>query len=157
VNRRARRLRTLLLLAAMVVIAAGTFALERTDALKRLEFTSVNERFAIRGQRPPPSKLAIVAIDTKTFQDLNVHWPFRRKYHARVIRNLTKAGAKVIAYDVQFTEAGRAGPKDDQALFDAVRASPKVVMATTEVGEFGDVKIFDNPENFAHSRATSGN
>ena len=37
-NRRARRVRTLLLLAAMVVIAAGTFVLERTDALKRLEY-----------------------------------------------------------------------------------------------------------------------
>ena len=49
-NRRARRLRTLLLISAMVVIAAGTFALERTQALKRLEYTSVNERFAIRGQ-----------------------------------------------------------------------------------------------------------
>ena len=32
-NRRARRVRTLLLLAAMVVIAAGTFALERTDTV----------------------------------------------------------------------------------------------------------------------------
>jgi adenylate cyclase len=160
VNRRARRLRTLLLLAAMVVIAAGTFALERTDALQRLEYTSVNERFAIRGQRPPPSNLAIVAIDTRTFQDLNVHWPFRRKYHARVIRNLTKAGAKVIAYDVQFTEPQGTTEQDvadDNALITAVRAHPGTVMSTTNVFENGSTRIFGGDEGLKYSRATPAN
>jgi hypothetical protein len=157
VNRRARRVRTLLLLAAMVVIAGGVFALERTDALQRLEYSSVNERFAIRGQRPPPSKLAIVAIDTKTFQDLNVHWPFRRKYHARVIRNLTKAGAKVIAYDVQFTEAQgntEQDVADDNALILAVRAHPGTIMSTTNVFENGKTRIFGGDEGLKISRAT---
>ena len=82
----------------------GTLALDRTHALQRLEYTSVNERFNIRGQQKPPSNVVIVAIDDKTFEDLDLRWPFRRKYHAQVIRNLTEAGAKVIAYDVQFTE-----------------------------------------------------
>ena len=71
-NRRARRVRTLLLLAAMVVIAAGTFALERTDALQRLEYTSVNERFAIRGQQAPPKDIVIVAMDVNSFGQLNL-------------------------------------------------------------------------------------
>ena len=53
-NRRTRRLRTLLLLAAMVVVAGGVFALDRTHALLRLESTSVDERFTIRGPAPPP-------------------------------------------------------------------------------------------------------
>ena len=39
-----------------------------------------------------------------------MHWPFDRTRHAQVIRNLTKAGAKVIAYDVQFTERRRRKP-----------------------------------------------
>src|SRR5205823_2751614 len=81
VNRRARRLRTLLLISAMVVIAAGTFALQRTDALQRLEYTSVNKRFAIRGQQAPPKDVAIVAMDGKTFQELNKRPPFPRRYH----------------------------------------------------------------------------
>jgi adenylate cyclase len=160
VNRRARRLRTLLLLAAMVVVVGAAFALDRTHALQRLEFTSVNERFTIRGQREAPSNIAIVAIDTKTFQDLNVHWPFRRKYHARVIRNLTKAGAKVIAYDVQFTEAQgdtEQDVADDNALILAVRAHPGTIMSTTNVFENGETRIFGGDEGLKFSRATPAN
>jgi adenylate cyclase len=154
VNRRARRLRTLLLLAAMVVIAAATFVLERTDALKRLEYSSVNERFAIRGQQAPPNDVAIVAMDGKTFQELNRRPPFPRRYHARVIRQLTKAGAKVIAYDVQFTEP--TDTADDNALILAVRAHPHMVMATTNVFEDGTTRVFGGAEGLAFSRATAG-
>ena len=51
-----------------------------------------------------PSNVVIVAIDDKTFNDLQVHYPFKRRWDAQVIRQLTKAGREVIAYDVQFTE-----------------------------------------------------
>jgi adenylate cyclase len=157
VNRRARRLRTLLLVAAMVVVVGGTFALERTNALQRLEYTSVNERFNVRGQEQPPSNVVIVAIDTKTFQDLNLRWPFRRKYHAQVIRNLTKAGAKVIAYDVQFTEQDLDHPGDDDKLIEAVRAQPRAVMSTTEVFENGTTRIFGGALGLRYSRAIPAN
>ena len=50
-----------------------------------------------------------------------------------MIRNLTRAGAKVIAYDVQFTEPDPDHPQDDDLLIEAVRKQPKTVMATTEV------------------------
>ena len=58
----------------------------------------------MRGTQPAPSNVVIVAIDDKTFNDLEVHWPFRRFWDARVIRQLTKAKPAAIAYDVQFTE-----------------------------------------------------
>ena len=50
-NRRNRRLRTTLLLAAAVIVVGTTLALDLTHALQRLEYTSVNERFNIRGQQ----------------------------------------------------------------------------------------------------------
>ena len=102
-NKRARKLRTLLLLASAVVVVGAALALDLTHALQRLEYTSVNERFNIRGQQKPASDVVVVGIDDKTFDELNVRFPFRRKYHAQVIRNLTTAGARVIAYDVEFT------------------------------------------------------
>ncbi len=153
-NRRARRVRTLLLLAAMVVIVGGVFALDRTHALQRLEYTSVNERFTVRGKRPPPKNVVIVAIDTKTFSDMDVRWPFRRKYHAQVVRNLTRAGASVIAYDVQFTEPDTDHPADDDLLIEAVRKQPRTVMATTEVFENGTTRIFGGALGLRYSRAT---
>ena len=48
-NRRSRRLRTLLLLASRSSSWASALALDLTHALQRLEYTSVNERFNIRG------------------------------------------------------------------------------------------------------------
>ena len=50
----------------MVVVGAA-LALDLTHALQRLEYTSVNERFTIRGQQKPPSDVVVVAIDDKTF------------------------------------------------------------------------------------------
>jgi adenylate cyclase len=155
VNRRARRLRATLLLAAMVVIAAGVFALERTHALQRLEYTSVNERFTIRGQQPPPKDVVIVAMDGNTFGAFNVRPPLPRRRHAQVIDNLRKAGAKVIAYDVQFTET--TDVRDDNALILATRAHPHMVMATTNVNEDGTTQVFGGKEGLAFSRATAAN
>jgi adenylate cyclase len=155
VNRRARRLRALLLIAAMVVIAGGTFALYKTDALQRLNYTSVNERFAIRGQQPPPKDIVIVAMDGNSFGQLNIRPPLPRKIHAKVIRNLTKAGAKVIAYDVQFTEP--TDTANDNALILATRAHPHMVMATTNVNVDGTTQVFGGPEGLEFSRAVAAN
>jgi adenylate cyclase len=157
VNRRARRLRTLLLLAAMVVVVGAAFALYQTHALQRLEYSSVNERFNIRGRQKPPSDIVVVGIDGKTFQDLRLRFPFRRKYHAQVIRNLTRAGAKVVAYDVQFTEQDADHPEDDDKLIEAVRAQPRTVMSTTEVLEDGSTLIFGGALGLRYSRAIPAN
>ena len=70
-NQRARRLRTLLLLAAVVVVVGVALALQATHALERPSCTSVDERFNIRGHPAAvPSDVVIVAIDDKTFNDL---------------------------------------------------------------------------------------
>ncbi len=156
-NRRARRLRATLLLIAAVVVVGIAFGLSAGEALLRLEYTSVNERFTIRGQQPAPSNVVEVAIDDKSFEELDTRWPFRRKYHAQVIRNLTRAGAKVIAYDVQFTEPDADHPKDDDLLIEAVRAQPLTVMATTEVDESGKTRIFGGALGLRYSRAIPSN
>jgi adenylate cyclase len=166
VNRRNRRLRTLLLLAAAVAVVGVALALDLTDALQRLENTTVNERFTIRGKQKPPNDVVIVGVDDKTFDDLKQQWPFRRKYHAKVIRNLTKAGASVVAYDFEFTDPQTSGNSqrdiaDDNALIMAVRAQPRTVMATTEVdaAQKGNakVRIFGGAEGLKYSRAIPGN
>jgi adenylate cyclase len=158
-NKRARRLRTLLLLAAAVVVVGVALTLDLTGALQRLEYTSVNERFRIRGQQKPPNDVVIVGIDDKTFDEMDVRWPtFRRKFHAQAIRNLTRAGAKVIAYDVQFTEPDADHPHDDDILIEAVRDQPHAVMATTEVdARTGKTRIFGGALGLRYSRAIPSN
>jgi adenylate cyclase len=164
VNRRSRRIRTFLLLAAAVVIAAIGVVTQQTNAIRRLDYTSVNKRFDIRGSQGAPKDVVVVAVDDKSFSDMNVRWPFDRKYHARVVEQLTKAGAKVIAYDVQIPVAQGETDADvasDNRLIEAVRAqhhgSTRMVMATTEVGRNGETRIFGGGNGLEYSRAIPSN
>ncbi|HEX6388520.1 MAG TPA: CHASE2 domain-containing protein, partial [Solirubrobacteraceae bacterium] len=154
-NQVTRRVRTLLLIGCALSVALTALLLDATDALRRLELTTVNQRFDVRGPEPPPAGVVLVAVDDKTFSTLQQQWPFNRRLHARAIRQLTKAGARVIAYDFQFTE--QTDPDADNALIEAVRASGRVVLAATEVGEGGTTNIFGGDTGLSYSRATPGN
>src|SRR3989442_352796 len=101
---RRARLRTTLFLAAGVAAAGVLLGLYGLNALKGLELRSVDTRFSVRGKQSQPKDLAVVAIDTRTFNKLGLQWPFPRRKHAQVLDRLRKDGARAIAFDVQFTE-----------------------------------------------------
>lgn len=77
--------------------------------------------------------------------------------HGRVIDRLHEAGAKAIAYDVQFTT--ETTPEQDFALFEAVRRAGGVVLSTTEVGPDGSTNVLGGDENLREvdARAANGN
>jgi adenylate cyclase len=153
-NRRTRRVRRLLLLGAAALCVALGLGLMATDALRRLDLASVDMRFDVRGAQPTPDNIVIVAIDDPTVNENKggYVYPFNRKHHARVIRQLTKAGAAVIAYDVQFTTPSNAAA--DNALIYAVRGGKRrVVLASTAVDKGGKTAIFGGGEGLKFSRA----
>lgn len=161
-----KRLRTLLFLGVgllMTALVVAFYLLPTWDPVEEtfkstadLERTSIDARFAIRGDRPPPDDLVIVGIDDVTFQDLQRRWPFPRAYHARVIERLTRDGAKVIIYDVQFTEPSELGPEDDNALILACRAARNCVLSATEANVQGQTAVFGGPDGQEFARATTG-
>jgi len=154
-RQRRERLRLTLFLAAGVAAAGVMLGLYALDALKSLELRSVDTRFSVRGTQPQPKDLAVVAIDTKTFNDLKIQWPFPRGRHAKVLDRLRKDGAKAIAFDVQFTEPTTR--KQDGALIDAVGRSKNVVLATTEVDDKGRTAIFGGDQTLRAIGAKAGN
>jgi adenylate cyclase len=81
----------------------------------------------LRPESPPPREILIAGIDNTSFQALGDTWPWPRRYHARLIHRLTKAGARLIVFDVFFGEPSDA--EDDRLLSEAIRASGKVVLA----------------------------
>src|SRR3954447_9667262 len=159
-NKRTRRIRTLLLLGAAATIALVCLGAQAADLLHRADLSTVNMRFSVRGQTRVPD-LAIVSIEDRTITGQGRTWPMNRKRHAKVVEALAKAGAKVIAYDVQFTEPSGDTDEDvraDNALIEAVRAAaPKMVMATTEVEKGGRTSVFGGGEGLRYSRATPAN
>lgn len=151
---RPRRKRARLALMSIVAVAAAGagIAAYQTHALRWLELRTVDARFALRGDRPAPRAVAVVAVDTTTFNDFpRIQWPYPRSMHARAIRILKAAGAKVIAYDIQFTEPTK--PKEDLALFNAVHDAGNVVLGTSEIASGGRTRIFGGEPQVKAARA----
>ena len=146
IRRASRRLRYSLLAAVAAVALTTALTIHLTGVLDRVELVTVDTRFDIRGTQPPPDDIVVVGIDDATFDDPDVRWPFPRSWHAQVIDEVRRAGARVIAYDVQFTEPSPRGQAaQDEALFAAVeRAAGRIVLATTETGPGGSTRVLGN-------------
>jgi CHASE2 domain-containing sensor protein len=147
--------RRVLLVAVAVLAAAVGVLFQATGALKSLELRTVDARFAVRGAQTPPSNIVIVGADDKTLAaDPDDRAPFSHARHAKVIEQLTKAGASVIAYEFQFTDESE-NPDDDNALIEAVRgAKQRIVLATGDVSGGGETEIFGGPDGLDYSGAT---
>jgi adenylate cyclase len=145
------------LVAAGCAVAIGA-ALHAGGALHRLELLTVDVRFDVRGAQAPPADIVVVGIDDRTFSEYTfVPYPLPRRYHARVIRRLVRSGARVIAYDIQFTERSKS-PASDIALVDAVAlARDRIVLATTETDGAGGTRVLGGDDLLREIGARAGN
>ena len=85
--------------------------------------------FNLRGTRQAPPEVVVVSIDKESAQHLNLpndprKWP--RSHHARLIENLIKQGAAVIAFDLIFDEAKSI--EEDQLFSEVIRKADNVVL-----------------------------
>ncbi|HEY5389186.1 MAG TPA: adenylate/guanylate cyclase domain-containing protein [Solirubrobacteraceae bacterium] len=160
-RRRAWQRRKRLLLAAVTTatVALG-LAAYATNLFYPLEAQSLNARFSIRGtQASLTKKFVIVQVDQPTFnyfanRGMAANWPFPRRYHAKVIDNLLAAGAKLIAFDVSFTQQTDA--YDDNALIEAIDRAHNMVLATTAVTKYGQTGVIGGPQEQQAVGATVG-
>jgi adenylate cyclase len=91
----------------------------------------------------PSDQVVIVAIDDQSMETLKVRWPWPRTMYAKAIGNLSRAGAKVVAFDLVFSEPSKKeAESQDRVLGEAiVRSQSWVVLASkfymneTPVGE----------------------
>jgi adenylate cyclase len=108
-----------------------------------LELASVDLRFDVRGRQAPPSNIVLVELDDKSLNDLGVRPPLRRTLHAQLIDRLRRDGAKVIAYDFEFTgRSPRPFRADDPKLVLAVDRARNVVLSATTTNGRGGTPVF---------------
>lgn len=122
------RQRLLTMLAVSAALTAIVIVGYAVGAMASLELSSVDTRFALRGTQQPRRQVVVVGIDQPTFNELGLRWPFPRRYDGQMITRLKQDGARVIVYDVQFTE--QSDSYDDDALINAVGNAGNVVLAT---------------------------
>ena len=154
-RRSLRRLRRIIFGAAAIGLTGVVVAAYAGGVFDGAELDTVDQRFQIRGSEGAPRDIVVVGIDDITFGDLRERWPFRRSLHARAVDRLSAAGARVIAYDVQFTEPTTV--RDDNALISAVERADGVVLATTEVGRGGATGVLGGDDLLREIGARAAN
>jgi len=160
-----RRLRVLLIVAAGVLAGALGLILNATGALDGAESIAVDQRFQIRGVHDVPDNVVVVGIDDTTLRELPNQPPYKRSLHAKVIDNLTAAGARTIAYDIQFSELTEAlnetdavveaADHEDRVLLRAIAASKRVVLGTSDVLPSGEPNVLPDYEDAARGAVGS--
>ncbi|WP_246783119.1 CHASE2 domain-containing protein [Wohlfahrtiimonas chitiniclastica] len=92
------------------------------------------------------SDIVMIVIDDKSIRTLEKIWPWPRAYHAGLIRELTKMGAKVIAYDILFTESS----SGDALLSKTIEQHGAVVLPKPLFLSSDGVIPFNDVAHFGH-------
>lgn len=151
-NQRTRRLRALLLLAAAFSVVTLAVVGYAADALRGADLQTVDMRFSVRGTEAPHPDVVVVGVDDKTLNtDPKPTYPLGRELYARTIRNLTKAGAAVIAVDVEFSEPSPTGEKADNQLIEAIHDAPRVILSTTSTDGAGLTPLISFGKGLAYT------
>lgn len=113
----------------MVIGLAGALGSLTLAGLGIEERVGLDGLFHLRGPRPAPPGVVVVSIDKASADRFGLpneprRWP--RQLYARVVDNLSRAGAAVVGFDVHF-EAPR-DPAQDRLLVQAVRRAGNVVL-----------------------------
>lgn len=97
---------------------------QKIDFFTSLDLKLKDVRFRARGERKPAPNVVVVAIDSKSINELG-RWPWDRKALAQLIKNIKSYGATTIAFDIVFSEASN--PDSDRAFSDAIKENGNVI------------------------------
>ena len=106
---------------------------------ERIDMLTLDVLFQLRGARPAPSDIVIVALDEDFIQLYGQRVAeIDRRFYARVLNELMSAGARVIGMDFIFSERSRAaeGSDPDAELAEAVLRYPVVLPQVRIVSSF---------------------
>lgn len=90
----------------VVLMACIALALElaHPSFLEKVELTSLDARFHLRGPLPPDPRVVIVAVDDDSVAEVG-RWPWSRDTIGHLLeRILNEYGARVVAFDIVFSE-----------------------------------------------------
>ncbi len=120
---------------ALISAFISFFTAEYIPVLKGIELKTIDLRFGYRGpvaNFADSSGIVIVAIDESSLDRAPNKWPWPRSYYAKLLRNLKKAGARVVAFDINF-DSPDSVPQLDDEFKKVIEEVGNVVLAGREV------------------------
>lgn len=126
------------------LIGAGEYPEDRLRAVRN----HINER-------PVSGDIVLVALDEKSVREIG-RWPWPRGRYGELVNKIGEARPKAQLHDFVFAE--HSDPANDQALSDALRRNPNVVLAgLAKEGAFGlvDEGAVSLPRFYEHARMGS--
>jgi len=126
-QQRAEGIRTAMIIAAVVVVLRYLPATSDLFCFSLPENYAYDVAFSLRSPAVP-SDVVIIAIDDESLRpDRLGRFPWPRRYYADLLELLSEA--KVVGFDVLFTEPDRNDPQGDARFARAVRNHGRVVLA----------------------------
>ncbi len=143
---------TLLIVATVVVLYRST---RSVPLMRNIEALTLDFRFQLRGVRLAGVETAIILIDDATLAALG-RWPVSRRHFARLVDRLAAAEARVIAFDLLFSEAE---PPYARPVMDALTAARPILPADSpEAADIDHLLSQSTPDRlFADALRRAGN
>ena len=107
-----------------------------------IENQSIDFRFKQRGELQSSRDIVLVSITDDCVEKLG-SWPWPRETHAKLLKILKSAGAKLAAFDIMFTEESLMGEADDAEFARAIANFGNVVLP-----QVISKKVVLDPETF---------
>ena len=127
------------IITAFSVISA--YLLLNIGVFQLLHLKTINTLFNLRGPiSPVDSSIVIVAIDDQSYASLPNKYPYPRFYYGKLVKNLKQAGAKLVVFDIEFTEEDPDNIDDDLYLAREVTDAKNVILAGKIITESGGNK-----------------
>ncbi len=114
------------------------FVASHLTLLRDAELNTLDSRLKLRGPIEASGNTVIVGIDQQSYDDLGQVFPWPRSYYAKLLENLSEAGARVVVFDLIFDAPGE-DPAGDLAFAEAIAAQGKVVLGVKQEVLAGDV------------------
>ncbi|MEX2130758.1 MAG: adenylate/guanylate cyclase domain-containing protein [Pseudohongiellaceae bacterium] len=106
------------------------FSLQQSSFWRQINQSSYDIISILDPPQLDETNILIVSIDEASFNDIQLFWPWPREMHGRLLNRLKRAGAKVVAFDLIFSEPSAFGDLDDLNLAEAIQQGPPVVLGS---------------------------
>lgn len=111
------------------LIALGTVTLWNTAEGRALDHWVLRNFFLIRGPRPPPPEVVMIAIDDETYARLSAstNFPLPRHFLASALERIDDASPRAIIIDANIPAQPNLEPDADTRIEAALRAGPTTI------------------------------